>query len=90
MCLYQIQYLEELIGLLVGVDNTLLQIDGAGSTTDYVGANTSSQFVLQNNQTFRSGTNAELDAREVQFTGAGINNLESKKSRYIRWLFSNK
>lgn len=62
-------------------DNTLLTIDGAGSTIDFVSGTTSSEIVLQNNQTFREGINAELDVSQVQFTGAGINNIVGGSSR---------
>jgi len=62
-------------------DNTLLTINGAGSTIDFISGSTSSKIILQNNQTFRDGLNAELDVSQVRFTGSGVNNIVGGSSR---------
>lgn len=62
-------------------DNNLLKIEGAGAHMDLTTVGLSSQIVLQNNQTFHWGTDAELDVSGVRFTGVGFNVLLSGSSR---------
>ena len=56
-------------------DDSVLLIEGASYSLDLTTAGLSSQIVLQNNQRFRFGDNAELDASRVRFTGSGTNIL---------------
>jgi hypothetical protein len=54
-------------------DDTLLTVVGAGAHLDLTTAGLSSRITLQSGQTFRSGTNAELQTDNVRYTGAGTN-----------------
>ena len=61
-------------------DNTLLELEGAGATIDFISGPTSSQIILQNNQSFRRGANAE--ANQIQFTGSGENQMVDGASTF--------
>lgn len=68
-------------------NNSLLKIVGSGAHMDLTTAGLSSQIILQTNQTFRSGINAELDVEDVRFSGSGINILLSGSSRISKCRF---
>ena len=56
-------------------NNTLLTIVGGGAHMDLTTIGLSSRITLQPGQTFRSGTNAELQVTGVRYTGSGTNVL---------------
>jgi len=68
-------------------NNTLLDIEGSGSTTNFVSGLTSSQIILQNNQSLRSGLNSELIVQSTQLTGSGINSMVGGASKFTNCLF---